>query len=149
MKGALKAIVLTSSPHKDHLKLTKEKQNNKELKQQGEQTKEGSTPATKEFRSEVVIEVNHEKWICMLCQEAVVEVNHGKWICMLCQEAVVEVNHGKWICMLCQEAVVEYMVCCEHCEKWAHDSCAGYCKKNSDTSVTLFMLRCFSFLSKL
>jgi hypothetical protein len=33
-KGAQKAILLTSSPYKDHLKFTKEKQNSKELKQQ-------------------------------------------------------------------------------------------------------------------
>jgi hypothetical protein len=32
--------------------------------------------ATEEVESEVVIEVNHEEWICMLCQEAVAHYSH-------------------------------------------------------------------------
>jgi hypothetical protein len=50
-QGAQKAVRLTISPYKDHLKLTKQKQNTKELKQK-EQMKKGKsknrhTPATK------------------------------------------------------------------------------------------------------
>jgi hypothetical protein len=74
-KGTQKAVLLTSSPYKDHQKLTKEKQNNKELKQQEKHMKKGKmkkrgTPATEEFGSEVVIEVNHEKWISMLSRSS-------------------------------------------------------------------------------
>jgi hypothetical protein len=76
-------------------------------------SKKRGTPATKEFGSEVVIEVNHEEWICILCQEA----------------------------------VGEHMVCCQHCEKWAHESRAGYCKKNSDTFASFVHSKMFLFYS--
>jgi hypothetical protein len=39
--GAQKATLLTSSPYKNHLKVTKEKQNTKELKKQEKQMKKG------------------------------------------------------------------------------------------------------------
>jgi hypothetical protein len=93
-KGIQKAIFLTVSPYKDHQKLAKEKQNTTELKQQGKKMTKGKL----------------RKRGTPATQEVESKV-------------VTELNHEEWTCMLCQEAVTEDMVCCQHCEKWAHEPC--------------------------
>lgn len=113
LRGAQKAVLLTSSPYKDNLETKQNRATEREKRKTSKQRQKTKT-------SHLVAEGRGSKRKLNFDNETV----------------VIDINEKDWYCMICEDTCIENMHQCQICKKWAHDSCAGVQEKLKTISVT-------------
>lgn len=106
LRGAQKAVLLTSSPYKDTLEGKQNKVTEREKTKTSNETQKRKT-----FNLTTERRVSKRK--LKFDNETI----------------VIDVNENDWYCIVCEDTCIENMHQCQMCKKWAHDSCAGVQEK--------------------
>lgn len=118
-KGAQKALILTSSPYKNDLEESKQKQAEKDIRKQAKTIVRNVFSKGGDSKNKRIKKVGNAGPSGIGGKKKKLEILPKT------EKVDIEFNKELWYCFLCNEEHIEDMVRCLVCNQWAHEMCAG------------------------